>query len=607
MGFTKFGQGRSTIANTYEHRYIHLWLSVILVGLLTVGCGSDPSNTQSDAAAVDDQYADMVFVNGHVYSLTWPAPRGIGIANPQNRLGGDAQALAIKDGLIIDVGRTNAMKKHVGERTKVIDLGTATVLPGLIDSHTHLFELGRKLEQVDLVDAADEAEAVARVVARAAQVPAGEWIIGHGWDEGAWANNYPDKRLLSESIPQHPVLMQSLHGFAVWGNQLALDLAGIDAATSPPVGGEIGRLDNGEPSGLLLNRATELLRAAVPAPTPSDLRRQVARALQQMAADGYVGVHEAGATAAQMAVLTDMEAEGELPLRFYAMLSLREPDLIEEWIKRGPDSDNDSRLVTRAVKAYFDGALGSRGAQLLEEYTDLPGHTGISGADYAFDTQLASRAMAAGFQLAIHAIGDAGNRLTLDFIEQHQATADERHRIEHAQVIHPLDIGRFAKLGVIASMQPPHAVEDMSWAQERLGAQRIRGAYAWRTLLAADARLIFNADNPGSDHNIFYGLHAAVTRRDKLRLPRDGWRRSEAVTIEEAIRAYSDWAAYASFRELETGRIEPGRWADLTILNIDPFRVTAINPDELLGGEVLMTVVNGEIVFDARLAGQSEQ
>jgi len=574
--------------------------------LLLTGCDSPTPDSVAEPTSASGNDADLVFVNGHVYSLSWPAPSGSGIANPQSPRGGDAQGLAVKDGLIIGVGTNTAMKQYVGRQTKVIDLGTATLVPGLVDSHTHVFELGRKLEQVDLTGASDEAEAVARVAARAASVPAGDWIIGHGWDEGAWANNYPDKQLLTEQVPNHPVLMQSLHGFAVWGNQRALAAASIDAATPTPVGGEIHRLDNGEPSGLLLNRATQLLRAAVPQPSAADLRRQVSLALTQMATDGYVGVHEAGTTAEQMAVLRAMEADEELPLRFYAMLSLRDEALMERWIERGPDKDNDSMLVTRAVKGYYDGALGSRGAHMLADYSDQPGHNGISGADYAFNAQLAKRALAAGFQLAIHAIGDAGNRFTLDFIEQNQHAVTERHRIEHAQVIHSEDIVRFGKLGVIASMQPPHAVEDMAWAEERVGEERIRGAYAWRTLREANARIIFNSDNPGSDHDIFYGLHAAVTRRDKSRLPKSGWRRHEAVTVEEAVRAYSQWAAFASFREAQTGQLAPGYWADLTVLNIDPFQVAAVNTDELLSGEVLMTVVGGEVVYDSRQDGNAQ-
>jgi hypothetical protein len=284
------------------------------------------------------------------------------------------------------------------------------------------------------------------------------------------------------------------------------------------------------------------------------------------------------------------------------MLSLRDEPLMREWIARGPDTDADSMLVTRSVKAYYDGALGSRGARLIDEYSDMPGHYGVSGSGYGFDRALTEAAMRASFQTGIHAIGDAGNREVLDifaekFAQYPQAQAN-RHRIEHAQVISPQDMARFAELGIVASMEPPHAVEDKTWAEDRLGPVRIRGAYAWRTLRRNNARLTFNADNPGSDHNIFYGLHAAVTRRDKALDPNGGWYPDETVSIEEAIRAYTIWSAYAAFREDKTGIIAPGRWADLTVIDIDPFVVAETAPERLLGGKVMMTIVNGQIIFE---------
>ena len=236
-----------------------------------------------------------------------------------------------------------------------------------------------------------------------------------------------------------------------------------------------------------------------------------------MAADGYVTVHEAGVSSEGMQVLEELEASGQLPIRVYAMLSLRDEELIQKWLAKGPDSDSDSMLVTRAVKAYYDGALGSRGARLLYDYADRPGHRGISGDGYGFNQALNEAVMKAGFQVGIHAIGDAGNRESLDILEgvfkDDSSTQRNRHRIEHAQIMHPDDIPRFGQLGIIASMEPPHAVEDKTWAEERLGPERILGAYAWRSLRETNANLTFNSDNPGSDHNIFYGLHAAITRQ----------------------------------------------------------------------------------------------
>ena len=562
------------------------WSIVCSVFFLSFSVTACSTEDLSEAPAP----ASLILTNGKIYSFS----------QSSDIKGGDASALAIAGGSILAVGDTAQISKFTGPDTRTIDLKGATVIPGLIESHTHVFELGRKLEQVDLIGARTEAEAVRRVAERASEVPEGEWIIGHGWDEGAWANNYPDKKLLSRTLPNHPVLMQSLHGFAVWGNSAALREAGIAAETPAPVGGEIRRDAQGEPTGLFLNRATELLKKALPIPADEDLRRQLSLSLKQMATDGYVAVHEAGVTEQQMRVLEAMERDGELNLRFYAMLSLREPRLIEAWLKRGPDQDNNSMLVTRAVKAYFDGALGSRGARLLSDYSDQHGHRGISGSGYAFDTELAQRVINGGFQIAIHAIGDAGNRTTLDLIESTQASPSERHRIEHAQVIHPQDIPRFASLGVIASMQPPHAVEDMTWAEDRLGSERVKGAYAWRALVDAGAEVIFNADNPGSDHNIFYGLNAAITRRNKELQPEAGWYADQALSMSETLRAYTSKAAYASFREEVTGALKPGMWADLTVMDIDPFELTEPAAGEaLLNGNILMTLVNGEVVYDA--------
>ncbi|NNF15230.1 MAG: amidohydrolase, partial [Gammaproteobacteria bacterium] len=480
------------------------------------------------------------------------------------------------------------------------DLNGATVIPGLVDSHTHFIELGAKLSRVDLTNVATEEEAVALVVAKARTVKKGEWIFGVGWDEGAWADRYPDKTLLTEAVPDHPVVLFSLHGFAVWVNQATLDRGGITASTSVPVGGDMRLGDDGQPHGLFLNNATNIVKNIVPPPRIGTMKAHALAGLTQMARDGYVTVHEAGVKADAMQALEELAQEGRLPIRVYAMLSLRDEDLIHEWIQRGPDTDPDSMLVTRSVKAYYDGALGSRGARLLEDYSDRPGHRGISGDGYGFNQALNQTVMQAGFQIGIHAIGDAGNRESLDILEQvfrsYPATRANRHRIEHAQIIHPDDIPRLAKLGIIASMEPPHAMEDKAWAEDRLGKHRMSGAYAWRSLRIANTRLTFNADNPGSDHNIFYGLHSAITRQDKRRQPPGGWYPEQKVTIEEAIRAYTVWSAYAAFRENSTGVVAKGRWADLTVMDIDPFELAGKDPAAILDGNILITIVKGKVL-----------
>ncbi len=576
-------------------------LLVAALAVLLWACESE----QPEAPAADG--ADLVLTNARVYTLNWgePGPDGEVAADAPVSGGGwrpDAEAVATKDGEILFVGSTEEALELAGDATRVVDLAGATVVPGLVDSHTHIFDLGAKLDTVDLTGIDTEEEAVALVAARAKSVPEGEWIIGSGWDEGAWANRYPDKVLLSEAVPDNPVFLDSLHGFAAWANQAALEAGGITSDSEVPVGGEMRLGDDGEPNGLFLNRATTMLDAIVPPPPRETLIKQVLIALKQMAEDGYVAVHDAGLDSRRMEVLEQLEAEGRLPIRVYAMLSLRDEPLIRKWIEKGPDTDNDSMLVTRTVKAYYDGALGSRGARLLYDYEDTPGHRGVSGDGYGFDQALNAEAMKVGFQVAIHAIGDAGNREALDILEsvfnEAPATRNNRHRIEHAQVMHPDDIPRLGQLGIIASMEPPHAMEDKTWAEDRLGPERILGAYAWRSLRKTGSGITFNSDNPGSDHSIFYGLHSAITRQDKSFEPEGGWYPEQRLTADESLRAYTNWSAYASFREDDTGIIETGRWADLTVMDIDPFVLAETDPALILNGRILMTIVDGSIVYE---------
>ena len=578
-------------------------LKTLLLLCFAAGCSEDPG----PGAPPVSREASLMLVNARVYTLDWEEPGPDGTASPgapRDSAGWypDAQAVAIRDGEILFVGSGTDAVQFAGDSTRIVDLAGATVIPGLVDSHTHVFGLGALLDQVNLVGVETEEAAVELIVERAKSVPKGEWIVGRGWDEGAWANRYPDKALLTAKVPDHPVFMDSLHGFAGWGNQMALDEAGITAETPVPVGGEMRLGEDGEPTGLFLNQAVQMLSSALPDPAAETLAKQVLLGLNRMAADGYTAVHEAGLDARQMRVLEELEADDKLPIRVYAMLSLRDEDLVREWIAKGPDTDYDSMLVTRAVKAYYDGALGSRGARLLYDYADKPGHRGVSGDEYGFNETLNAEAMKAGFQIAIHAIGDAGNREALDILEavfrEHPATAANRHRIEHAQVLSPDDLPRLGELGIIASMEPPHAMEDKAWAEQRLGPERILGAYAWRSLRESGARLTFNSDNPGSDHNIFYGLHSAITRQDKDGEPEGGWFPEQGVTAEEAVRAYTSWSAYASFQEDEAGVIEPGRRADLTVMDIDPFAVAGQRPGRLLDGRIVMTIVDGNIVFE---------
>lgn len=550
--------------------------------------------------------AELVFVNGSVYSLDWAEPNleGRPAKNApftNGRWKPDASAIAIADKEILFVGSDTTAKDYIGEDTRVVNLNGAVVLPGLIDSHAHIAELGEILVRVDLSAASTPADAIAMLKAGSMNLEPGEWLIAQGWDEGAWANNYPNRQMLDKAFPNNPVYLKSLHGFGVWASTQALVLAGITDKTKAPVGGEILRDKNGVATGIFLNRATALIADTVPKPNVEQFARFIEGGMQQMAKDGFVSIHQAGAGSMHIDALTYLQSNNRLILRTYAMLSARDESLAKAWQKKGPYTDPNGFLDIRSVKAYYDGALGSRGARLIEDYSDKPGHKGVSGEGYGFDAAVVDDLISAGFQVGIHAIGDAGNKEVLDYLETAKAKFPKsrhlRHRVEHAQVIANNDFKRFKQLKLIASMEPPHAVEDKTWAEDRLGPERIKGAYAWRTLRRENVGLTFNSDLPGSDHSIFYALHAAVTRRDKQALPADGWYPEQSVSIEEAIRAYTNWAAYAAFREQQTGIIKKGFWADLTIIDIDPFELATTSPEKILAGKVLMTVIDGKLVY----------
>ncbi len=562
--------------------------------VLTIACGAET--------------ADLILTNSSVYTLSWGEPdrEGVPAADAPFADGvwtPDAEAVAVKDGLIIAVGSASEMAAYTGANTEIRDLGGAMVVPGLIESHGHYEELGELAEEVDLIGVQSEAEIVERVMAGAETIAEGEWIIGRGWDEGDFANRLPTNTRLNQLLPNTPVVLKGLRGFAILGNAAALDAVGIDRDTPTPSGGQIVKDASGNLTGVLLNRAEPLLRYSVPERSLEQRKRVVLHGLQAIVEKGYVAGHHAGIFPNYTEAYLALAEEGSLPIRVEAMLSTREPgrELLEEWFERGPTEDHSNFLQIRSVKAYYDASLGSRGAKMIEPYSDMPGESGEYGAAYGFIEDLVAQAMAAGFQAVIHAIGDGGNRDVLDFYErvisEHPESKALRHRIEHAQVVHPDDFARFAKLNLVASMQPPHAVEDAPWAPDRVGPERILGAYAWRTMRRNGVPLIFNSDLSGSDWDIFYGLHSAITRTNRDLQPEGGWFPDQSMTPEEALRAYTTWPAFASSREHLTGTIEPGKWADLTVLSIDPLNVGTSNPNAMLDGKVLMTIVDGEIVF----------
>jgi predicted amidohydrolase YtcJ len=556
--------------------------------------------------------ADLILTNARVYTFNWSDPDREGQPGPDapykdGAWHPDGEAIAVSGSEILQVGTRAEIAALAGTATRIIDLDGAFVLPGLIESHGHYNELGEQAERVDVSGAATVAEMAGLLVPRLAAAAPGEWVLGSGWDEGAWADKLPTEGAVSVVSPNNPVVLLGRRGFGLLANRRALEIAGISAESPSPAGGEVVKDEAGFPTGVLLNRARSLVLDVIPAAGLEQKKRLLTFGLNAIAAGGYVAGHHAGVYSDYLPAYESLAAEGGLPIRVEVMLAARPEnrEILEQWIDRGPTPKSDDFLWVRGVKAYYDGSLGSRGARLLEDYTDQPGHRGVSGDEYGFPEDLVTAAVNAGFQVGVHAIGDAGNRAVLEFYERVLVDTPYpkiHHRIEHAQIVHPDDFERFARLNLVASMEPGHAVEDSPWAEDRVGPERIRGGYAWRTFRRAGAGLIFNSDLSGTDFDIFYGLHCAVTRTDRAGMPAAGWYPEQAVTMEEALRAYTVWPARASGKEAWTGTLAAGKWADITVLSIDPLE----QPESLFEGRVLLTVVAGRIVFDG-LSDQEKQ
>jgi predicted amidohydrolase YtcJ len=480
---------------------------------------------------------------------------------------------------------------------KVIDVSGTTVMPGLTDAHGHLYGLGLSLDTVSLLGSATYDEAIARVKPRAASAQPGEWILGRGWDQNRWpGKQFPTAAPLDAAISDHPVWLRRVDGHAGVANSAAMKAAGITSSTTDPEGGRIVRDSSGNPTGVFIDAAQSLIDRAVPAASFELRKRRVLAAAEKIASTGLTEMHDAGAEAATIKAIQELIDEKRFPIRVYLMLT-DEATLLDDWFKRGPLLAYGNRLTVRAVKMYSDGALGSRGAALLAPYSDDPGNSGLLVSREEHMREVAKRGKAAGFQANTHAIGDRGVRNVIDAYEEAGATAADRFRIEHFQVVAPSDFARVAKDGIIASMQPTHATSDMYWAEDRVGPERIKGAYAWRTVLNSGARLALGSDFPVEDVNPFFGIYAAVTRQDQKSWPAGGWYPDQKLTLAEAIRGFTADAAYAAFEEGTRGTIEPGKLADLTIVDGDFF---AAPQSELFRTKVRMTVVGGAVVYGAK-------
>nr|WP_153866729.1 MULTISPECIES: amidohydrolase [Myxococcaceae] len=508
-----------------------------------------------------------------------------------------AEALAVRGGKVLATGSLAEVRAAAGAGAREVELAGATLVPGLTDAHAHVHGLGRSLSVVNLQGAGSAREAVARLAHAAPSSLQGDWLLGRGWNQTQWpGGQFPDRRELDAHFGHLPVFLTRIDHHAAWVNGEALRRAGISRTTPDPEGGRILRGADGEPTGVLVDNAVDLVEHVMPPPTEAQLHERLTRALRRCAEVGLTNVHDAGMDLAAFDALRAWDAEGRLPLRVYAMAA-GQGEQRHAYLQRGTWSGR--MLAMRAVKFLLDGALGSRGAALHEGYSDAPGERGLL---LLTPEELEARArafMRAGFQVAIHAIGDRANTLVVDTLlrlGEETGTRALRHRVEHAQILRLEDIRRLGAGGLVASVQPTHATSDMPWAVQRLGPERLKGAYAWRSLKEAGAVLALGSDFPIENPDVLPGLYAAITRQDARGLPAGGWYPEQRLSPLEALEGFTVGAAYAEHAEGRRGRLVPGMDADFVALSEDPVEGP---PRALVEARVLATVVAGAEVFRA--------
>lgn len=527
---------------------------------------------------------EKIFINGHILTMDEKI--------------GEVEALAIGQGKILSIGTTKEIIKSFPD-AEVVDLKGKTVMPGIIESHGHLLALGKGFLELNVEGIKTPQEIVQKVKNRVNEIPPGQWIVGWGWDEGAWAKNYPTNIELNKVSPENPVYLRGLHGFACWVNEKALEIAGITKDTPNPPNGEIIKdVKTGKPTGILTNKAQKLLTRHIPPMTFDQIEKALQLAIDECLKNGLTTVHEAWTTTEMLEAFRSLKKKDELRARIYIMLDWRDENLIEPYFVKGPEIDPDHMLTIRCIKIFVDGALGSRGAALLEPYSDAPDEIGFIQTSEEALLKLTARAMKSGLQVTVHAIGDRANRITLDAVrramDEVPSAQDHRLRVEHAQVVALEDIPKFAPLGIVLSMQPPHCTSDMPWAETRVGAERIKGAYAWRSFLNTGVHLTLNSDFPGETLNPFFGMYTAMIRQTPNGIPEGGWYPEQCLSREDVLRAYTVEAAYSGFEENIKGKLLPGMLADFIVLSDD---ILTIPVQEFLSLQVERTFVGGELVY----------
>jgi predicted amidohydrolase YtcJ len=544
------------------------------------------------AATAAEQPADLIVRGGAIYTMDARQPR--------------VTAAAVRDGRFVAVGAERDVMPLRGPKTELIELSGAIAVPGLQDAHGHVLGLGTSLESLELRDTASLADVVARVRQAARLAAPGAWILGSGWDQNDWPDpRWPTRADIDEAAAGHPVFLTRIDGHAALVNTAALAAAHVDRAQADPPGGRLLRDSEGAPNGVLVDAAQDLVERVIPPPTRAQIESRLVGADRALSRVGLTMVHDAGEPPSIVDVMSRLVDDGRLRTRLYVMLGGEWDKDMRQRLAKGPRVDPRHRLTVRAVKLYADGALGSRGAALLEDYSDEPGTRGLLVTDPRTLRERARTAAGDGFQVAVHAIGDRANREVLDLYQgmEHDIAGARalRLRIEHAQILTAQDIPRFAALGVIASMQATHCTSDMPWAVARLGRARVdEGAYAWRKLIDAGAVLANGSDFPVEKPDPLLGFYAAITRQAPDGTPVGGWNPEERETREEALRSLTLNAAYAAHAERDLGSIEAGKLADFVVLSKD---IMTVPPQQVLSAKVLRTVVGGATAFAAETQG----
>ena len=538
----------------------------------------------------ESQIADLILTNTNVITVDADFTK--------------AGAVAVKGNRIIAVGSSDEIAQYQGENTKIIDLRGATVLPGLIDSHAHLLSLGDQLARLNISGLASYAEVIEKVKKHLEKVEPGQWIVGGRWNHTKWQPaEFPVHAPLSAVTPDNPVYLTRVDGNSAFVNAKALELAGIDASTPDPSGGQIIKDEQGNPTGVLVNQAMNLVKDLIPKPTLDERKRRLALAMNKCLEDGLTGVHEAGVSPVDIQLFKELIDEKKSGLRVYAMLGEQEKpvfqvDDLEAYFKENRlDSYGDDFLSVRSIKLYFDGALGSRGAAFFKAYADDPENNGLFRMPPEYIAQVGKAALKAGMGVNTHCIGIRGNAVCLEQYEKAIRKfpgVDHRFRIEHSQIVRKEDVAKFAELGVIPAMQPTHCTSDMNMVADRIGEERAQGAYAWRWFLDAGLIVPCGSDFPVESTNPFLGIYAAVSRQDLKGLPEDGWHPEQKMSRMEALKGFTIWAAHAGFQEENIGSIEVGKLADFTIIDRD---ILAVAVEDIPATEVLYTIVNGKIRY----------